>query len=82
MNDTHPAADAVQLDLLRRAGITKRASIALRLSQDVVARSRRALAETMPGATELEVKLRWVQLWYGDELAGQVRRYLDAQRGR
>jgi hypothetical protein len=47
VNDTHPSADPVQLDLLRRAGITKRASIALRLSQDVVARSRRALAETM-----------------------------------
>jgi hypothetical protein len=80
VNDTHPSADAVQLDLLRRAGITKRASIALRLSQDVVARSRRALAETMPGATELEVKLRWVELWYGRELAGEERRYLDARR--
>jgi hypothetical protein len=80
VNDTHPAAEAVQLDLLRRAGVTRRATIALRLSQDVVERSRRALRNAMPGATEADVRLRWVELWYGAELAGRIQTYLASRR--
>jgi hypothetical protein len=82
VNDTHPAAAKVQLELLRRAGATRRAEIALRLSDDVVGRSRRALAASLPGATELEVKLRWVELWYGAELAERIRAYLAAMSTR
>lgn len=76
VNDTHPSAEAVQLELLRGAGAAARAAIALRLSDDVVRRSRRALAAQMPGASALEVKLRWVELWYGGDLADRVRRCL------
>lgn len=68
MNDTRPQAQAVQIELLRRAGATRRSEIALRLSDDVIARSRRALQEQMPGATETEVRLRWVELWYGRDV--------------
>ena len=64
------------MDLLRAAGVTRRAQTALRLSDEVVRRSRRALMERMPGASELEVKLRWVELWYGAELAARVRERL------
>lgn len=73
VDDTHPTAAAVHIELLRKAGVTRRASLALRLSKDVVDRSRRGLAERMPGATELDVKLRWVELWYGADLANRVR---------
>ena len=79
MNDTHPAAAAVQIELLRRAGVTRRASTALRLSQEVVERSRRALRERMPGASEIDVRLRWVELWYGAELAARIRSYLASR---
>ena len=85
MKDTHPAAEAVQIELLRRAGATRRATIALRLSQDVVERSRRALSDRMPGASEIDVRLRWVELWYGAALASRIRAYLavrDARPGR
>ncbi len=81
VDDTHPTAEAVQIELLRQAGTTKRASLALRLSQEVVVRSRRALAERMPGASSLEVNLRWVELWYGPDLAARLRQYLSARRG-
>jgi hypothetical protein len=52
--------------------------MALRLSDDVVRRSRRALAERMPGAPDEEVRLRWVELWYGAELARRLRDYLES----
>lgn len=74
MDDTHPAALAVQIELLRRLGAEGRAAMALRLSGDVVARSRRALAESMPkGTTERELAVRWAELWYGKDLADRLR---------
>ena len=80
VNDTHPAAERVQLELLRRAGPTKRAALALSLSHTVIALSRRALRERMPDASERELLLRWAALHYGEELAGRVRRYLDERQ--
>lgn len=71
VDDTHPEAARVQIELLRRAGPVRRSSIALRLSSEVVARSRRAL-EGQPG----DARLRWVELWYGADLAQRVREYL------
>ncbi len=75
--DTSPEADRVQLELLRRAGETRRFGLCRSLTETVVALSRRALREAMPGASEDEVLLRWVALQYGDALAEGVRRRLD-----
>ena len=81
MNDTDPRAAAVQLDLLRRAGIERRAALAGRLSDQVVELSRRALRERCPeGIDEVELKLRWVELHYGADLGRRVRSYLAAAR--
>ena len=79
MNDTHPAAERVQIELLRKAGTTRRAALALSLSHTVIANSRRALRERMPGATEREVLLRWVSLHYGRELAERVAAYMNGR---
>ncbi|MGH7435674.1 MAG: hypothetical protein ACRENE_08365 [Polyangiaceae bacterium] len=75
MEDTHPDATRVQIALLRRAGPARRSALAMRLSDEVIARSRRAL-EGQPG----DARLRWVELWYGPDLARRVRDYL-AKRG-
>jgi hypothetical protein len=72
VNDTHPDALRVQIDLLRRAGPVQRSAIALRLSDEVIARSRRVL-EGQSG----DARLRWVELWYGADLAQRVRDYLE-----
>ncbi len=68
MDDTHPEVRRRQLELLRSAGFERRAALALSLSQSVIDLSRRALREQMPGATEEEVRLRWVGLQYGEAL--------------
>jgi hypothetical protein len=82
VNDTDPRAEAVQIELLRRAGAERRAAIAGRLSDDVIRLSRRALREqSPPEVDELELKLRWVELHYGSDLGPRVRAYLAA-RGR
>jgi hypothetical protein len=79
VDDTDARAAAVQIRLLREAGPTKRLGLALALSDSVVRRSRAALAERMPGASKREVALRWVELWYGAELASRVRAFLAAR---
>jgi hypothetical protein len=80
VNDTHPSAARVQLELLRKAGTTRRAALALSLSHDVIAMSRRALRERMPGASERDVLLRWVSLCYGHDLAARVTACLDDRK--
>jgi hypothetical protein len=71
-NDTSEVAARVQIELLRRAGFARRASLTCSLSHDVIQLSRRALRERMPGASEEEVLLRWVALNYGEELARRI----------
>lgn len=78
-SDTHPAAERVQLELLRKAGVERRAAITRSLSRTVIALSRRELRARMPDASEEDVKLRWVELNYGPELAARVRAYLRAR---
>jgi hypothetical protein len=75
-SDTSPEADRVQMELLRRAGETRRFGLCRSLTEMVVALSRRALRAQMPGASEQEILLRWVALQYGEPLAEGVRRRL------
>ncbi len=78
--DTDPDAERVQIELLRRAGPARRAAMALDLSAMVIDMARRAIRRNMPGASEEEVGVRFVELHYGSELAADLRRFLDARR--
>jgi hypothetical protein len=78
--DTDADAEAVQLELLRRAGTARRAAMALALSAQVIGMARRALRRAHPELSETEAALRFVELHYGRELAEGVRRRLAADR--
>jgi hypothetical protein len=78
--DTDPDAEKVQIELLRRAGPTRRAAMALSLSAQVIGLARRAIRRSLPGASEEEIGLRFVELHYGRELAAELRRFLSARR--
>ena len=75
-SDTHPEAAAVQLALLRRAGVGGRLALTLRLSNAMIAASRRAIRKRHPELSEQEVRLLWAELHYGKELTDRVRAYL------
>ena len=62
MNDTSPQAQAVMDELLRAASPARRASMAFALTEATIRWSRNAVRESMPGASEQEVLLRWVRL--------------------
>ena len=77
-SDTDPEAARVQLELLRAAGPGRRARMALELSALVIQLARRGLRATLPaGASEQDAALRFVELYYGTELADGIRRRLS-----
>ena len=68
----------MQLELLRAAGPGRRARMALELSALVIQLARRGLRATLPaGASEQDAALRFVELYYGAELADGIRRRLS-----
>jgi hypothetical protein len=77
--DTHPDVERAQVELFRRATPERRAQIALSLSQQLMALSRRAIREAHPKATEEEVALMFVAFTYGAGLADRVREYLKSR---
>lgn len=72
-SDTHPEAEAVRLELLRKASVAQRASLMRSLTRTAVASSRRALRRARPDANQQELDLLFVELNYGRELAECVR---------
>jgi hypothetical protein len=70
--DTHPEVERVQIELLRKAGVARRFSLARSLSQTVIQLSLRAIRETHPDASEGELALIFVELNYGKELAKRL----------
>lgn len=78
LSDTHPDAERVQIELLRRKTPAERLAMARRLSELVVRMSRQAIARQHPDWSPQQVRLAWMEIHYGRELADQVRDYLDA----
>jgi hypothetical protein len=78
--DTDAEAEKVQIDLLRRAGVGRRARMALALSGQVIGLARRAIQRALPEASQEEAHLRFVELQYGQSLASGLRRHLAARR--
>ncbi|GAK59215.1 hypothetical protein U27_06192 [Candidatus Vecturithrix granuli] len=75
--DTHPKAEEVQLNLLRKAGPIKRAWLMRSLSQTVLRLSRRTLREMNPDLSEQALNVLFVRYCYGDDLADRLQIYLN-----
>ena len=70
----------MQLELLRRASVERRATLARSLSSTTIELSRRALREQMRAASEQQLLDRWLTSNYGTDLALRVRRYVEARK--
>ena len=81
LSDTVPEMERAQIELIRKASPARRLDLALSLSQTAIDLSRRAIARASPSLDDREVRLKFVELHYGQDLANGVRRHLrDAQR--
>jgi beta-phosphoglucomutase-like phosphatase (HAD superfamily) len=76
MNDTHPEAERIWIELLRKAGPEKRARLASQLSNQTRWRAMQAIARAHPDLSERDRKLLFVRVHYGDELADRLEEYL------
>jgi hypothetical protein len=75
--DTHPDAERVQIELLRKASASERFALACSLTATTISLSRRAIARANPDFSPQDVDLKFVELHYGKDLASRVRRYLE-----
>ncbi len=78
--DTHPDAEAVQIELLRRASPARRFELARSLSRTTMWLAWRAIRRAHPDVSDEEVSVRFVALHYGEELAQGLARCLERRR--
>jgi hypothetical protein len=75
--DTDPDAERVQVRLLRAAGVSRRLALALSLTDTIHRLARRAIRRTLGTVDEVEVRLRFVELHHGGDLADALRSRLS-----
>jgi hypothetical protein len=78
--DTDPAAEQVQIALLRAAPISRRLTLAVSLTESVRSFARRAAKRRWPAADEREIRLHLVEIHFGREVADAIRLRLVTQR--
>jgi hypothetical protein len=69
-----------QVELMRLAGPRRRAALALRLSDQTIALARRAIARRHPEMSKQELRVEFVRIHYGQELASRLERWLVERR--
>jgi hypothetical protein len=79
LSDTHPDAEQVQIELLRKATATERLGMSLSLTATVVNLSRQTIAELNSGLAPQQLNVKCVELYYGKELAARLRDYLKTE---
>ena len=81
LTDTHPEAEAVRQELLRRATIDEKLAAVRALSATVISLCRQGIRERHPEFSERDVDLCFVEMNYGRELAEAVRQRLESRDG-
>ena len=78
--DTSPDAERVQIELLRKASEARRFGLVRSLSKSVIQWSRQTIRQAHPDASEEELALLFVAVYYNQELADAVRADLARRR--
>jgi hypothetical protein len=79
LSDTHPDAERVQIELLRRMSGAQRIAKMRAHTAMAIRLSRQAIARANPQLNEQEVILLWVEYTYGKDLAEGYRHYLESR---
>ncbi|MGD0654849.1 MAG: hypothetical protein ABSA16_10930 [Thermoguttaceae bacterium] len=76
LTDTHPEAERVQIELLRKKTVSERFALVRSLTAFTIDLSRRAIARANPDLSPDELRIKYIELVYGKELSQRVRDYL------
>ena len=77
LTDTHPDAEKVQIELLRKKTVSERFALVRSLTAFTIDLSRRAIARANPDLSPDELRIKYIELFYGKDLAQRVRDYLS-----
>jgi len=80
--DTSPEAERVQIELMRKASPARLFGMVRSMSQTMIQASRETLRQLHPDLTPEELNLLFIELYYGKDLAQQVRMYLEKRKSR
>ncbi|MHC4176827.1 MAG: hypothetical protein ACYSWU_04940 [Planctomycetota bacterium] len=75
-SDTSPEAEKVQIELLRKLTVAERFAKVRALTARTVRLSKRAIARANPDLSPEDLKVRFIELHYGKDLAQRVRAYV------
>lgn len=70
--DTHPDAERVMIEMIRKAPMSKRFKLVQSLTQSTLWSNFHAWQEKHPGASEVEAAIQFAMCFYGTTLARQV----------
>ncbi len=79
VHDTRPAAEQVQIALLRQAGLVRRVDLASAMTHFAVTGAYTALRRRYPAASDQEIRLLFVEQQYGPSLSARLRAALAHQ---
>jgi hypothetical protein len=79
--DTSPEAERVQIELIRKASPAKLFSLVNSLSRTMIQASRDTIRQLHPHASEEELALIFIELYYGKGLSDRVRADLERRKG-
>jgi hypothetical protein len=77
--DTHPDAERVQIELIRKMTPAQKFYYICSISQKAIDESKRAIKQAHPNASKQELDVLFVEYNYGKELAERFKKYLDAR---
>jgi hypothetical protein len=77
LSDTHPDAERVQIELIRKKTVSERFALVRSLTAFTIELSQRAIANANPHLSPDELRLKYIEFVYGKELAQRVRDYLS-----
>lgn len=78
--DTHPDAEQVLIELIKKAPLTKRFALMEAWTQFIIEAAKQEIRREHPDASEQEVSLLLLARQHGAELAGKVRAYLERRK--
>ena len=81
LTDTHPEAEAVPQELLRRDSAAEKFALVRALTATVVSLYRQGICERHPGFDEHDIDIHFVEMNCGRKLAEGFRRRLERDRG-
>lgn len=76
--DTSPEIERVQIELIRKMSPAKKFMLVRSMTQTMIQASRANIQALHPDADESELRLLFIELYYGKELAQRVR--MDSER--